>query len=155
MNRQTGQAGAAEKRGNRGTETRKKLTVALLGECKNIPLVARLETHATQTHSAHGLIRLSISQVAKRSNGLSSKGFLKIVEAPPKLLEAREHGKIVLTCSASGNPAPEITWFKNGAPLVKKARTISSVGQLTQLIMSTFRGHTCGLNLRLIIHLSP
>ena len=62
-----------------------------------------------------------LSQVAKRSNGLSSKGFLKIVEAPPKLLEAREHGKIVLTCSASGNPAPEITWFKNGAPLVKKA----------------------------------
>ena len=61
-------------------------------------------------------------QLAKRSSGgLSSKGFLKIVEAPPKLLEAREHGKIVLTCSASGNPAPEITWFKNGAPLVKKA----------------------------------
>lgn len=61
--------------------------------------------------------------MAKRSSGLSSKGFLKIVEAPPKLLEAREHGKIVLTCSASGNPAPEITWFKNGTPLVKKART--------------------------------
>ena len=60
-------------------------------------------------------------QLAKRSSeGLSSKGFLKIVEAPPKLLEARDHGKIVLACSASGNPAPEIVWYKNGAPLVKK-----------------------------------
>ena len=83
---------------------------------------SRDSRNLTHAFSSFAFIWLPLSQVAKRSNGLSSKGFLKIVEAPPKLLEAREHGKIVLTCSASGNPAPEITWFKNGAPLVKKAR---------------------------------
>lgn len=82
---------------------------------------SRDSRNLTHAFSSFAFIWLPLSQVAKRSNGLSSKGFLKIVEAPPKLLEAREHGKIVLTCSASGNPAPEITWFKNGAPLVKKA----------------------------------
>ena len=37
-------------------------------------------------------------------------GFLQIKEAPPKLLEAREHGKTVLECSAAGSPAPRVTW---------------------------------------------
>jgi len=80
---------------------------------------AQLKTAQRPANRYHNLFHRS--SVAKRSSGLSSKGFLKIVEAPPKLLEAREHGKIVLTCSASGNPAPEITWFKNGTPLVKKS----------------------------------
>jgi hypothetical protein len=34
----------------------------------------------------------------------------QIKEAPPKLLEARQHGKTVLECSAAGSPAPRITW---------------------------------------------
>ena len=56
----------------------------------------------------------------KRGSPGSRGGFLKIAEAPPKLLEARQHGKTVLECSASGNPAPEITWYKDGQPLIKE-----------------------------------
>ena len=37
-------------------------------------------------------------------------GFLQIKEAPAKLVEAREHGKTVLECSAAGSPTPRITW---------------------------------------------
>eukprot|EP00096_Caligus_rogercresseyi_P009790 TRINITY_DN3397_c0_g1_i1.p1 TRINITY_DN3397_c0_g1~~TRINITY_DN3397_c0_g1_i1.p1 ORF type:complete len:278 (+),score=45.58 TRINITY_DN3397_c0_g1_i1:417-1250(+) len=50
----------------------------------------------------------------------SNGGFLKIQKAPPLRLEARQHGKTSLECSASGNPAPRITWFKDGKPLIKE-----------------------------------
>ncbi|XP_071747061.1 zwei Ig domain protein zig-4 isoform X2 [Lepeophtheirus salmonis] len=60
--------------------------------------------------------------VSKRGifDGSSSQGFLKIQKAPPLRLEARQHGKTTLECSASGNPAPRITWFKDGKPLIKE-----------------------------------
>lgn len=47
------------------------------------------------------------------------EGFLQIKEAPPKLLEARKYGKTVLECSAAGGPAPKVTWYKDGRPVVK------------------------------------
>ncbi len=56
------------------------------------------------------------------SSSSADEGFLMIAEAPPKLLEARQHGKTVLECSASGNPAPQITWYKDGQPLIKEVR---------------------------------
>ena len=61
---------------------------------------------------------------AKRSEILddSSKSSLLIGEAPPKLIEARQYGKTVLECSASGTPAPEITWYKDGKPLIKEVQ---------------------------------
>ncbi len=70
------------------------------------------------------------SEASKDSSSSSSSttkdgeddGFLVIAEAPPKLLEARQHGKTVLECSASGNPAPQITWYKDGQPLIKEVR---------------------------------
>ena len=45
--------------------------------------------------------------------------FLTFKEAPAKLVEAREHGQAILRCSAAGSPAPSLTWYKNGEPLVK------------------------------------
>lgn len=63
----------------------------------------------------------------KRSDGsthfLGTRGadgsFLTFKEAPAKLVEAREHGQAILRCSAAGSPAPSLTWYKNGEPLVK------------------------------------
>eukprot|EP00095_Tigriopus_kingsejongensis_P011680 maker-scaffold59_size442576-snap-gene-3.31 protein:Tk11680 transcript:maker-scaffold59_size442576-snap-gene-3.31-mRNA-1 annotation:"neural ectodermal development factor imp-l2" len=57
-------------------------------------------------------------QLRKRAG--TSQGALKIEDAPPKLIEARQHGKTVLECSASGTPAPRITWYKDGKPLIKE-----------------------------------
>ena len=34
-------------------------------------------------------------------------GFLSFKDAPAKLVEAREHGKLTLDCSASGSPTPK------------------------------------------------
>ena len=45
--------------------------------------------------------------------------FVEIRQAPAKRIEAREHGKIVLECSADGSPAPHITWLKDGKPFFK------------------------------------
>jgi hypothetical protein len=54
--------------------------------------------------------------VGSRSAG---GGFLQFKEAPAKLVEAREHGKAVLECSAAGSPPPSLTWYKDGEPIVK------------------------------------
>ena len=48
-----------------------------------------------------------------------ARRFVEIREAPPKRIEARQHGKIVLECSADGEPAPHITWLKDGRPFFK------------------------------------
>jgi hypothetical protein len=47
-------------------------------------------------------------------------GFLKMGDAPPKMLTARQHGKMMLECSATGNPAPTIVWIKDGQPVFEK-----------------------------------
>jgi len=54
--------------------------------------------------------------------GRNSGRFVSIREAPPKRVEARQHGKVVLECSAAGTPAPQITWYKDGTPLFKDGK---------------------------------
>ena len=46
-------------------------------------------------------------------------GFLSFKDAPAKLVEAREHGKLTLECSASGSPTPNLAWYKDGQPVIK------------------------------------
>lgn len=45
--------------------------------------------------------------------------FLSFKDAPAKLVEAREHGKLTLECSASGSPTPNLAWYKDGQPVIK------------------------------------
>ena len=51
-----------------------------------------------------------------------SRGYVEFSEAPPKFVEARQHGKVLLECAASGEPAPQIKWYKDGKPLHKVTR---------------------------------
>ena len=48
--------------------------------------------------------------------------YVEFSEAPPKFVEARQHGKVLLECAASGTPAPQIKWYKDGKPLHKVIR---------------------------------
>jgi hypothetical protein len=48
----------------------------------------------------------------------ANAGYVHIKEAPPVSISARQHGKAVLECSASGQPAPSITWLKDGVPII-------------------------------------
>ena len=48
--------------------------------------------------------------------------YVEFSEAPPKFVEARQHGKVLLECAASGTPAPQIKWYKDGKPLHKVTR---------------------------------
>lgn len=57
------------------------------------------------------------SEPAVENEPAQDDSFLQIKEAPPKLLEARQHGKTVLECSAAGSPAPRVTWYKDGRPV--------------------------------------
>jgi hypothetical protein len=70
--------------------------------------------------------------ISKRSSGSKrhQNGFVKIKEAPPKLLEARQYSEVKLVCSATGNPAPRVTWRKDGHPLMQ--------GQSTSFASSSF-----------------
>ena len=52
------------------------------------------------------------------SDGGSGR-YVSFAEAPPKFIEARKHGKVLLECSAKGEPAPQIKWYKDGKPLHK------------------------------------
>ena len=47
------------------------------------------------------------------------RGYVSFSEAPPKFVEARQFGKVLLECAATGTPAPHITWYKDGRPLHK------------------------------------
>ena len=48
--------------------------------------------------------------------------YVSFSEAPPKFVEGRQHGKVLLECAASGTPAPQIKWYKDGKPLHKVIR---------------------------------
>ena len=52
------------------------------------------------------------------SNGGSGR-YVEFSEVPPKFVEARQHGKVLLECAATGTPAPEVKWYKDGKPLHK------------------------------------
>lgn len=54
-------------------------------------------------------------------NGGSGR-YVEFSEAPPKFVEARQHGKLLLECAATGTPAPEIKWYKDGKPLHKNKK---------------------------------
>ena len=49
--------------------------------------------------------------------------YVSFAEAPPKFIEARKHGKVLLECAAKGEPAPQIKWYKDGKPLHKVINT--------------------------------
>jgi len=55
------------------------------------------------------------------SDGGSGR-YVSFAEAPPKFIEARKHGKVLLECAAKGEPAPQIKWYKDGKPLHKNKK---------------------------------
>jgi hypothetical protein len=58
---------------------------------------------------------------SRRTDGGAGRdsGFLSVKTIPPKVVQAREHGQALLECSVTGKPAPSVTWYKDGQPLVE------------------------------------
>ncbi|XP_051719377.1 protein turtle homolog B isoform X5 [Ctenopharyngodon idella] len=62
-------------------------------------------------------------------------------DTPPQYVEAREGGSITLTCTASGNPKPVVTWLREGDQLTSNRKYTVSDGSLTvQAITREDRG---------------
>jgi len=53
--------------------------------------------------------------------------YLKLRRLPPVSIQGREHGEVVLECSAQGNPVPFVAWYKDGRPLTRED-DLSGVG---------------------------
>ena len=53
--------------------------------------------------------------------------YVTFSEAPPKFIEARQHGKVLLECAATGTPAPKIKWYKDGKPLHKVSTKVDII----------------------------
>ena len=55
-------------------------------------------------------------------------------KVPAKFVEARQHGQTTLQCSAAGSPAPSLTWYKNGEPIIKVINSFSNFNNYYTLI---------------------
>uniref|UniRef100_A0A4W5K4F7 Immunoglobulin superfamily member 9B n=1 Tax=Hucho hucho TaxID=62062 RepID=A0A4W5K4F7_9TELE len=57
-------------------------------------------------------------------------------DTPPQYVEAKEGGSITLSCVASGNPKPSISWIREGEPVEDSDKYKVSDGSLTVLSVS-------------------
>ncbi|XP_056587685.1 protein turtle homolog B isoform X2 [Triplophysa dalaica] len=52
-------------------------------------------------------------------------------DTPPQYVEAKEGGKITLSCTAFGNPKPSVSWLREGEPIKDSSKYKVSDGSLT------------------------
>ncbi|XP_038844401.1 protein turtle homolog B [Salvelinus namaycush] len=57
-------------------------------------------------------------------------------DTPPQYVEAKEGGSITLSCVASGNPKPSVSWIREGEPVEDSDKYKVSDGSLTVLSVS-------------------
>uniref|UniRef100_A0A3P9A636 Immunoglobulin superfamily, member 9Bb n=1 Tax=Esox lucius TaxID=8010 RepID=A0A3P9A636_ESOLU len=57
-------------------------------------------------------------------------------DTPPQYVEAKEGGSITLTCVASGNPRPSISWLREGEIVQDSSKYKVTDGSLTVLLVS-------------------
>ncbi|XP_040215726.1 hemicentin-1 isoform X1 [Rana temporaria] len=92
--------------------------------------------------------------VVSNAAGVKNKEFHLNVLVPPRLtgnvledIKVKEKSDVVLSCEATGNPVPQITWLKDGQPLQEDTHhRIKDGGQHFQIIsaMETDTGrYTC------------
>ncbi|KAM5147900.1 hemicentin-1 [Mantella aurantiaca] len=82
--------------------------------------------------------------VVSNAAGVKNKDFHLYVLVPPRFtgsvledIRVKEKSDVILSCEATGNPVPEITWLKDGQPLQEDIHHhITDGGQRFQIISS-------------------
>ncbi|XP_061867610.1 hemicentin-2 [Colius striatus] len=110
-------------------------------------LPLRLSPRVTLLSAGH-LLRISQAQVSdaglytcivSSQAGVADRSFILQIQVPP-VLDSPESSKeqivaegsdVTFTCEATGSPAPEVTWLKEGEPLALQSNQVPSSPQLS------------------------
>ncbi|KAJ8289220.1 hypothetical protein COCON_G00018790 [Conger conger] len=106
-----------------------------------------LETHKrTMDLSGQAFEDAMLEYQRLKQAAIAERNRAKVTRGLPDVVAIMEHKSLCLTCHAEGDPAPEMSWLKNGREVVAGAQfTIASDRQATTLTIHGVKAEDSGL----------